>query len=529
MPKIATYEPDQVQTSLTKGPKTSANLLDLRSLKRGVSDLGNAALDVRNRIDTTAAEEALIKFEKAKNDVLFNPENGYYNNQGRNAYDNAPGAIESLEKLKNDLGTDLNPNSRKMFNGVADKHLIRSSADISRHSAKGLKVWEVATIEAQVENTIENAALYWNNPKDLKVQRILGEEAILDSAELTGIGPEATNEKLQTYRSKFTVSAVDFATARSSADGQKVLNENEELLEPQDKVKLQKNIDAKKKAEKTQSDAVKATLTATRLVDDYDSRKEIQEEVNKIKDPELKKKTMAESMTMFSRKKQAESEEQADVFENAERHIEAGGTVEVYKASDPEGWEKLSPAQRKSLTKNEPVETDWNKYSKLMTLPKDQLAKINPVDYFDQLNKTERKSLISAVKTAKGASSTSQKTESQVGRTRTAEVKAAVIQLFGDKKSKFNLKRIDSFYSLVDSEVRYREDIKGSKLTSVEFTNVLAGFTREAVHNRDFFWDKKVSFDDIPTEDVEALSDNLRSKGIPVTTENLSKLYEQVK
>ena len=525
MVKVAQYEPNQIQSSVIRQPKSSGGSLNLQPLAKGISDIGNAFSNVKDRVDITSAEEALNRFEKAKNNVLFNPDNGYYNTQGRDAYDNATEAQQSLEKLKNEFGDGLNAQSRQMFNSVADKHLIRSNVDISKHSAQGLRVWEITTIESQVENTMENAALYWNNPKDLKVQRIIGEEAILDSAELTGIGPEATAEKLQTYRSKFMVSAIDAATVQSSAEGQKLLDENKDMLEGPDKVNLQKDIDTKKKAEETQFNAGQATLTATRLVNDYDTRREIQEEVNKIKDPELRKKTMTESMALYSRERQIEQEERGDAFENAEQTISQGGTATSFQATNPEEWNKLSPAQQKKLSKDEPIETNWNTYSGLLTMPKDALAKINPVDYFDQLADTERKTLISSVKTAKGGAGKTEKTDSQVGRTRAAETKSAVVQIFGPvKKHKGDkLEKINSFYSLLDSEVKYREDEKGSNLTSAEFTDTLAGFTRTVVQEG-YFWDTEINFDDIPTEDISELSNILRTSGVPVTNESLVQL-----
>lgn len=526
MPKIATYEPNQVQTSISRGPRATAQSLNLQPLAQGISDISGAAVDISNRINTTSAEEALNGFEKSKNDILFNPDTGYYNSQGRNAYDTASDTSKAIEELKNQHGDGLNSQARQMFNEVADKHILRSNVDISRHSAKGLRAWEVATIESQVENTMENATLYWNNPKDLKVQRILGEQAIHDSAELTGIGSEATNEKLQTYRSKFMVGAVTAATDQSSADGQTLLDDNDNLLEPQDKINLQKRIDSKKKAEETQLTAGQATLTATRLVNDYDTRREVQEEVNKIKDPELRKKTMVESMTLYSQKKQAEEEERGDIFEDVERSIMQGQTATSYQVSNPEEWEKLSPSQQKKLMSGELVETNWDTYSGLMTMPKNMLSKVNPVRYFDQLAQTERKSLISAVKTAQGGGSTNERTDSQVGRTRAAEIKSAVVQIFGPTRdqSDEDLQKINGFYSLIDSEVRYREGVKGGKLTSAEFTDVLAGFTRDVVQERSYWFDKTTAFEDMSTEEVSKLSKILRISGVPVSNESMVRL-----
>ena len=97
MPKIAQYQPNQVQTQVVHGPSarsapTAAFGVDssasLGYVAKGLDDLAQASFDMKQRIDTTAAEEALVKFERDKNDTFFNPKTGYFNTQGKNAQDN---------------------------------------------------------------------------------------------------------------------------------------------------------------------------------------------------------------------------------------------------------------------------------------------------------------------------------------------------------------------------------------------------------------------------------------------------------
>ena len=213
-----------------------------------------------------------------------------------------------------------------MFDRAADAHITRGRADITRHASKGLNAWEVATINAQVENTIENASLYWNQPDQLKIQNALGRQAVIDAAEKEGIGPEATNERLQTYDSSFARATVEAATNSSSKEGQEALDEFSKKIEGPDRIKLEKDIAAKQKAEKTQSDAQQAIIKGTAVVDQFDDRESIREEVNKIEDPELRKKTMSEAMRQFNLKKQAEDEARTEAFERAESHVIDGGS-----------------------------------------------------------------------------------------------------------------------------------------------------------------------------------------------------------
>jgi len=494
MPKVAQYQANQVLTDVVKQPRASAsagNALFQANAQaaQGLTQLAQAGAQIKQRIDTTSAEEALVSFERDKNNLFFDPKDGYFNTQGKNAFDNADAANQSLADLKKQYGESLGSNAKSMFDKAADVHITRSQADISKHSSRGLKSWEVATLRSQVENTIENASLYWNQPDRLAVQNAIGRQAVIDAADTEGIGAEATNERLQTFDSSFAKTAIVSAVGNSAAEGAAMLEKHGDMLEGPDKVKIEKSIVAKAQAEKLQSDSQQAILAGTQLVERFESREEVLDEVNKIKDPDLRKKTMSESMRQFNLKKQATNEAQNDAYERAESHIVEGGSAETYQAEDPEGWAKLSVKQQRSIESGKAVITDWNKFSELMILPKEKLRKINPVEHFHQLAPAERTKLISAVKSANGTGSSADRVEHQVGRTRGSQVTLAIEQIVG-KKAKWNderRKQADSFYELLDGELKARKKEKGSSLSSEEFTNMLSDLTREVTIKRTAF------------------------------------------
>ena len=533
MPKVVQFGESTVSTQVVRGPRFSDPGPFSSGPAAGLQAIGGALAGVQDRVDTTAAEEALVGFERDKNDLFFNPESGYFNTQGRNAFDGATGTNEAMEALRVKYEDQLSsPGSQRMFNEAAGAHITRGNADIMRHSATGAKVWEVATLGAQTENALENGSLLWNRPADLRVQGAMGRAAIVDAAELEGIGAEATAEKLQTFDSAFAGNTITAATAASAADGQAAMDKYGGVLEGPDKVKMDGLIEKKIKSEKTKSDAQQSVVRATAIVGRYENRQDVVDEVNKISDPELKAKTMAQAMSQFSRRRQAENELQGDTFEGAEEHLrEPGGTALTYQAQDPAGWERLSPKQKSSLEKGPEVETDWDAFSELMLLPKEQLKNLNPADYFTVLDETERKTLISAVKSANGTGSSSDAVDHQTGRTRTAQTTEAVDLLFGKKTSRNDESRrkVTAFYSLIDDETVSRETQLDRKLTSEEYTDMVSGLTRTVVKERKFLPDPELDIADIPAEDVSAVSDFLRDNNIPVTADNMLKAYEQAK
>ena len=185
----------------------------------------------------------------------------------------------------------------------------------------------------------------------------------------------------------------------------------------------------------------------------------IMEEVNNIEDPDLRSKVMKESMFQLKIKQQADSEARAATFEDAENFIIEGGSIEVFKTQNPEQWEQLTAKQKRTLNSGKTVVTDHVFLSELLTLPKHKLAEVNPPDHFDKLSSSDRSKLINAVKSARAGS-----VDSQIGRSRTAQTSSAVEQLFGKKTTWNNKEReqVNAFYSIVDDEVNFREQQKGS-------------------------------------------------------------------
>src|SRR5690554_6143636 len=179
MPKVETYGQSRVTSRVAQGQRARMPTVPDTSLAPGLGALVEGIGVAKQRADETAAEEALIQFEREKNKVFFDPENGYFNKQGRDAYELAQPTTESITKLQQQYANSLkSEEARQAFNRAAGVHVTRAMADIDRHSSKGLEVYEVSVIEARAENAMESAALYWNNPQESAMQRAIGRDSV---------------------------------------------------------------------------------------------------------------------------------------------------------------------------------------------------------------------------------------------------------------------------------------------------------------------------------------------------------------
>lgn len=501
--------------------------------------IADAVQRYNQRKATVLAEEAAVSFEREKNDLLFNPESGYFNRQGKDAFDTTEEINTQLQELQERYAGDLSdPIARDLFSRNASSQVTSARRDVARHSANQLRSWERATMEARVENSLENAALYWNDPDKLAVQLELGRQSVVDAGRAAGIGALAIAENIQTYASRFAANTIEAAAGESAVMGQKALGDYGSMLEGDVAVQMQAKIDRQLEVEKQQVLANSAVQQSVDLIqqfaDEPNARNLIMDEINNIEDLELRDRTLQETMYRLNLRKQADGERRANSYNAAEEFLmdPQNGGIEEWISQNPTAWQDLDAQQKAQLKKGPVTQTNYEVWAELSLMTPEEQAELNPVDYFPYLANAERQKLINLVSDARSGNNF----RSNIARTSSSQMNYAVEQLFGKKEDRNDEenKAVDQFYSLVMAEEQARTQAKGSDLTPDEYTQLINDFTRKAVITRSFHgvdWlvpDRDMYINDISPEYYTPLSENLRQNGKPVTSRNMLELYRQV-
>lgn len=508
----------------------------MRGFAQGMGVLAAGLDRLGERLDTAAAEEALVNFERAKNDRFFNPESGYFNTQGRDAYDRAKPTLDELNELQRTIAAGLSSGrARDLFSKAAEQHLLRAEVDIDRHASTQARAYEQSVIRARVEQSLDNAVLHWNDADQRALNLELGRQSILDLAVMNGESSEVTAQNLRNYNSRFGLATVEAALANGAVAAQHALAENKELLSAVDTLNLQQKIDRQYQAEEEARQSSTALTLASTLVQQYgdapNARELILEEVRALEqhDPALADKTRRESLTRLNQYREARSEERAAIQQVVERVKMEGGTVDEFIAAEPEAWMKLTPEQQRALQKPEPIETDPVLYTRLITLPPAELAKVDPNEHVDRLAPADRQRLITAVMSARAGD----KMDLPSVQSLTARTTAAAEQIFGASstwKNKTKVAQVRAFFNLVESEAAFRTREKGAQLTPTEFNSMLDDLVRQTVIERPYWFDlRNQGVDDIPPEDLGVLTDFLHRNNIPVTGPNLIRAYQDAR
>lgn len=87
MPKIEQYDREPIRTGLARQPTPPS--LPSSAFRdptfEAILRLTEIGADIKQRSDTTSAEETAVQFERDKNDLFFDPKIGYFNTQGKDA------------------------------------------------------------------------------------------------------------------------------------------------------------------------------------------------------------------------------------------------------------------------------------------------------------------------------------------------------------------------------------------------------------------------------------------------------------
>ncbi len=530
MPKIPkSPETPTVDIQLIPGARAQKTDVSsgLRQAAGTVAQLGDIFAQVKQRNDENEANDALLSFDDAKNKVLFNPNDGYYNTQGRSAVDGRKSTSEAIDKLlKTQISNIKSERAKRLFQRAVNVRVVRDKQAMMQHAVKGQKVWEATTAAATVENALNNAALYYNKDDELKTYMALGELAVVDQQEILGLSPEVTAKTLEQYRSSFMASAISGALARNQLTKANELNDKHgHLLRGNDSISIATKITAETdkqyisqkvneiyEPEKTLSDM----LIETRIEPDLKKRKEIERQID----------------NMFASDQNARNQQIENQVNLYSQPLEKGQILYNDIPSDtlnligPKGRAVLQQAERKFVTGKDVI-TDDMRLHELLNLPIEKLATVVPYEHYDYLNVTDRKTVTSAVNAAKKGVRNPDATWIQ---TKGAIVKQSVENLLGDNydvTSKRHREQAKAYNDLITIAITAKEQAKGAKLTEQEFKDVNNNLIKDIALSKRFgFIPRTGKLEDIPAKHQATIGKELAQRGWEINAENMVKFYE---
>lgn len=311
-----------------------------QALLPGINSVANAVEQHKIDSDEVAAEEARVQYEKSSMDLLHNPDSGYFNTQGKNAYDGNQPTVEELRKRRESIQANLSPDQARLFSRVADRLDMGWQRDIARHAGRGFKAYEIGVHESSVENALENGVLNWANDEMVNESLAKARIGVADAAKIEGISSEALNERLQNVTSTFFRNVIERSLDKDLDRAEALFERHKDKLEPKDLAQIEKS-------RETQTNLAMAQKSADEWVDQDLSLSEGLKEARSIEDPKLRKETEHRWKVMRGNMDREQKEKLDNRFNEYASSIENG---EVSYSNLPRAdLDELTPGQRNSL------------------------------------------------------------------------------------------------------------------------------------------------------------------------------------
>lgn len=488
-----------------------------------VAEAAQAGASVYQQIHETQAQESRDSFQREVNSLLQNPETGYLNRRGKKAVDTRKSVNEEIGKIRDRHAEGLSGLSLREFERVSEGILASTNGLMDNHESRERETWQRTTINSSVENTMENATLYWRpqDSKFFKAHMSAGLSNIEWLGEIEGWDSATLVEKKETFASSYRATAVESALSQSGHEAAaELLTSFGEGIEPDSRVELEGKIQKAKGQAETAALSSRASQLAAVVLRDNPDRLAANQRIEEMADgdTELRDKLRSEVNYQLGMRKTALGEARTEIVNEAEQYLRTGSLNE-FIAGNPEKWDLLLEKQKRALEKGDTAVTDWPKYVNLMTLPEKELAKLDVSEYITSLAPAQRSTLLNAVRSARNGSP-----DEQYGRSRFTQTKSMAIQLFGDvdKWNGDTAEQVNSFYAMTDAEVSRREAANGGNpLTSREYTEVLDGFAEKIV-TEDNWFQQNIMSGTRTLADVEAESSRMATRALEMTGEPLN-------
>lgn len=181
---------------------------------RNASEAGSKLTDYANRLIKAEDERASMEVENAIRDwshETLQGQNGIYNKKGGNAIGATKGVVDGYKKFSADLlkGKIVSSATRQRIEQYIGERGDSMRREVSRYEVQQKRAYDAGLRKARIEGAMEDAALYYNDPKRLAEakQKILSTHGANASA--NGWSNEQKNEQIENDISKMHIQVMD--------------------------------------------------------------------------------------------------------------------------------------------------------------------------------------------------------------------------------------------------------------------------------------------------------------------------------
>jgi|GEM_PF-6672708 len=336
MPTVPIYQDGGVVTTAVQSPRASGALPQGAygaDLARGLNALGNVgheiALDQKKLDDETKVKEREVAYTREVRDLLYNPETGFYNLNGKHAVESRAEVKEKLESLRSSYaGMAENNAQKRLFNHALNLRHEKMLGSIDSFVSRERESWQLETAKARAAEQMSLALDNINDPKALKQSLATGLAEIQAQARLAGLSPESAQLAAAQYQDRFHAAIISsLITNDRGAEAETYLVANADNITSAARDKL-------KKATEQAGRLGRVQAQTDTIVAGGGSLSEMLSQARAIDDPKVRKDVVSAVKLRFNEQQTIRKFNEQETRLNAVRHVLQGGDPDAISFDD---------------------------------------------------------------------------------------------------------------------------------------------------------------------------------------------------
>ena len=444
------------------------------------------------------------------------------------------GELES--KLNND-------DQRAQFRKYAQAREASLYDTFKKHTSVEISRYDDELTKSSIDNYRQDAISNFKDPSKIQLSLMQQEKALFEYSQRKGESEEVYKNNLNEAKSK-THSAIISRMVNTGDDllASKYYKQVGDQLTGTDKAAMEKILEEGSLRGESQR---KSDMILNENLPMTDSL----EKARQIEDPKLRDEVVQRVKQRFQESKMAEEQDIENLHRRSADVLDKTPNVDAIPRED---WARFSVSERESLrayakrrAEGSDVETDWNEYYNLKTLasePSTQ-AKFQRTNLFalkNKLGNTEFKELVGIQADLRKGSKGSEKLLNGYLTARSIVddgMRAAGIDPTPKEGGK-DAQNVALLRSKIDQQVVALQQQTGKEASNEDIKRITDNMLVKVVTEKGIFWDTKkrafelepnesgaVDIEDVPRLEREKITKALLNKKIPVTDDNILRLY----
>jgi hypothetical protein len=365
--------------------------------------VGVIAEQQAEKLNSAKVEDAYNQLLQEQLELTMGEERGFTRLRSREALDaNIPDAWgKQHEEAVARLTKGMNAEQMARFTPLAQQSRLKFNEKILSHLGRETEVYQEQVYEGKLQTAVDVATSDYLDIETVRAQQDRVLQATLERAEAAGMDAGTketlTRTTLATFHGNIVQAALDEDNVEYATAYFKSIPEGEMTAKVRHQFEQQITERAKLKKTQYTFDSIVA-----KHPNDY---RGMREAAKNIKDPEIRKEVTAMVDADLRRRETQRQLDEEAYMDNIFAKVETQG-YDALTGAEKVGVARIMPSAMSTLRSwggksHETTDEGWQAYTRLVTLPPEELAKVSPYEYRPILGDTELKELTKLVSKAR--------------------------------------------------------------------------------------------------------------------------------